>query len=68
MICCLIHRREIDVQRGLDRIECIVTQYSNVGEQVIPVLEVARRTVPLIPRAITLFQDPISVSGISLSL
>ena len=64
----LICRREVDVQRRLERIECIVTQYSNVGEQVMPVIEVARRTLPVIPRVLTLFQDPFSFSGIIMFL
>ena len=54
----------MDVQRRLDRIECKVTQYFNVGEQVMPVLEVTRRTASILPRVVTLFQDPINVSGI----
>ena len=56
-------RSEFAELRGLDRIECNVTQYSNEGEMVMDVTEVVQRAALLLPRAVTLFVNPIDVSG-----
>ena len=59
-----LHRRALDVERRLDRIECKVTQYSNQGESgVVPVIDVMVRVALLLPRSIPIFQNPVDVSG-----
>lgn len=58
------YRRVFDVQRRLDRIECKVTQYSDEGEEVTPIVEVTKRLGLLLPRIIPIFQDPVNISGI----
>ena len=52
-----------DVQRKLDRIECKVTQYSDEGEEVRPIVEVTERLGLLLPRIIPFFQNPVNISG-----
>ena len=51
--------------RDLDRIECEVTQYADAGETVnlMDVGDVTRRAAAITQRVISIFQDPIIVSG-----
>ena len=53
----------MDIGRGLERIECRVTQYSNSGESVMPVEQVLERVSVDLPRAFKVFKNPADVSG-----
>ena len=53
----------MDIGRGLERIECRVTQYSNSGESVMPVEQVLEHVSVDLPRAFKVFQNPADVSG-----
>ena len=58
------HRREFDIQRRLDRIECKVSQYSNQGERgIIPIIDVVERTSLYLTRSFPTLQVPANVSG-----
>ncbi len=53
----------MDIVRGLERIECRVTQYANAEEAVMPVRQVLERVSVDLPRAFKVFQNPADVSG-----
>ena len=53
----------MDIGRGLERIECRVTQYSNSDESVMPVEQVLERVSVDMPRAFNFFRNPADVSG-----
>lgn len=58
------HRRAFDVERGLDRTECKVTQYSIQEEDGIdPVIDVVARVAVFLPLSLSIFQDPVNISG-----
>ena len=63
----LSYRRVLDVERGLDRIECSVTQYSDPGESgvIVPVIDFVARFAARFHRfrSVWLFADPVRVSG-----
>ena len=59
----LIYSTEMDIGRGLERIECRVTQYSNSDESVMPVEQVLERVSVDMPRAFNFFRNPADVSG-----
>ena len=53
----------MDIGRGLERVECRVTQYADSGESVMPVGQVMERVSVDLPRAFKVFQNPANVSG-----
>ena len=62
------YRRAFDIRRKLDRIECRVTQYSYEGEEVGNIVRIVEHVGLLLPRMLSIFQDPVNISGIHLKL
>ena len=53
----------MSILRGLERVECQVTQYANPEEAVMPISEILTRISVDIPRAFTVFQSQANISG-----
>ena len=58
----------MNIARGLERIECKVTQYAATGEAVMPIGDILASVSVNVPRAFKVFQNPADVSGTIIKL
>ena len=61
----LCHRLNFENERGLDRLECRVTQYWREDEGVIPVVQVARNAAAILEHILA--QTALIVVGVNVS-